>query len=164
MLSISANLAAYYSHQEQFRFVPEYVIRAFAVTALWGLVVPLVVNCLVKIMKGDMPALAVHSHNIAVAMHIRVFAAVVPGTHCCLLHPFPVLAGRNAQSRGFLQLRVPSAKLPQLYRKRPPSKRIPAAHLHHNLRGSQLPSRQAGLLQQYCPNSPDSNHPSPQLS
>lgn len=37
----------------------EYVVKAFAVTAMFGLLMPLIVSCIVKIMKGDMPALAV---------------------------------------------------------------------------------------------------------
>ena len=96
VLSISANVAAYYRSGEEFRFVAEYVVRAFAVTAMFGFLVPLVVSCIVKIMKGDMPTLAVNHSNSLVPVHLRLLIAMVYRADSCLLSAFAILASWDA--------------------------------------------------------------------
>jgi hypothetical protein len=99
VLSIAANLALYYNNHEKFAFVAEYIVKAFVVTALFGFLVPLIIGCIVKIMKGDMPALAVT--NI-VPMYLRLLSIMVYCSNGSLLYPLAVLASWNVVVGCFL--------------------------------------------------------------
>lgn len=60
ILSISANMASlHHLSYENFKFNADYVARAFTVVFALSLLIPLALGFIVKIMKGDMPILAV---------------------------------------------------------------------------------------------------------
>ena len=59
ILSFVANLARSFVMKEAFVFEAEYVVKAFTVTAIFGVVVPLLVGFIIKLMDGTIPILGV---------------------------------------------------------------------------------------------------------
>jgi hypothetical protein len=146
VLSISANIASYYSSHDRFTFVAEYVVKAFIVTGLFGFLVPLIIGCIVKIMKGDMPFLAVTLLINTVSLHIRLFATMVYCSNSSLLYRLTFLANRYAVFSRFLQLHIPHQKLPQLYWQESRYERLSTTHLYHSIWSCKLLHHQTDIL------------------
>lgn len=102
ILSVAANLSSYFIAHDQFVFNAEYVVRAFGVVLVFGLLMPMLIGLAVRCMKGEMPILAVMSEDNVVAVYIWVLADMVYAADGAVLYTVAVVAGWDAVFRRFL--------------------------------------------------------------